>query len=133
MKLDIWLGRWKFDEVVLQAVGFLKICTCFVIVMYAVAFPGHIRVMVLAGVENGVVKIQTSGDICVGRFTSDVFLIWNEHHEVIPARFFAYRAVIHDGGLLVAEKVQVCCKIVHLLLGRLETGWGKVPLPWFHP
>ena len=66
--------------------------------MNAVAFPGHIRVMVLAGVESGVVRIQTSSDSCVGRFTSEVFLICNEHHEVIPARFFAYRAEIHDGG-----------------------------------
>ena len=52
----------------------------------------------LAGVESGVVRIQTSGDICVGRFTSEVFLICNEHCEVIPAGFFAYRAEIHDGG-----------------------------------
>ena len=82
----------------LQAVDILKICTAFLIVMNAVAFLGHIRVMVLAGVESGVVRIQTSSDICVGRFTSEVFLICNEHHEVLPARFFAYRAEIHDGG-----------------------------------
>ena len=82
----------------LQAIGILKICTGFLIVMDAVAFLGHINIMVLAGVESGVVRIQTSGDICVGRFTSEVFLICNEHHEVIPARFFAYRAETHDGG-----------------------------------
>ena len=42
--------------------------------MNDVAFPGHINVMVLAGVKSGVVRIQTSGDICVGRFTSEIFL-----------------------------------------------------------
>ena len=73
-------------------------CTGFLTVMNVVAFPGHIRVMVLAGVESGVVRIQTSSDICVGRFTSEVFLICNEHHEVIPARFFKYKAEVHDGG-----------------------------------
>ena len=91
-------GRWKFDKGALQTVGILKMCTGFIIVMNAVAFPGYIRVMVLDGVESGVVRIQTSGDICVGRFTSEVFHIYNEHHEVIPGRFFAYRAEIHDGG-----------------------------------
>ena len=73
-------------------------CTGFLIVVDSVALPGHINIMVLAGVDSGVVRIQTSGDICVGRFTSEVFLIFNEHHEVIPARFFAYRAETHDGG-----------------------------------
>ena len=92
-------GRWKCDQVVLEAVGILKICTGFLIVMSAAAFPGHINIMVLAGVGSGVVKIQTSGDICVGRFTSEVFLICYKHREVIPARFFAYRAKIHDGGI----------------------------------
>ena len=54
--------------------------------------------MVHAGVESGVVRIQTSGDICVGRFTSEAFLICNKHCEVIPAGFLAYRAESHDGG-----------------------------------
>ena len=98
MKSDIQGGRWKFDEVALQAVGIFKICTAFLMVMNAVAFLGHINIMVLAGVESGVVRIKTSGDVCVGRFTSEVFLICNEHYEVIHARFFAYRAQIHDGG-----------------------------------
>ena len=51
-------------------------------VMVSVAFSGHISTMVLAGVENGVMRIQTSGDIWVGKFTSNVFLICNEHCEV---------------------------------------------------
>ena len=67
-------------------------------VMVSVALSGHITVMMFAGVESGVMKIQTSGDICVGRFTSEVFLICNKHHEVIPAGSIAYRAETHDGG-----------------------------------
>ena len=67
-------------------------------VMVSVAFSEHINVMVLAGAESGVMRIQTSGDICVGRFTLEVFLICNEHCEVISAGFLAYRAETHDGG-----------------------------------
>ena len=67
-------------------------------VMVSVALSGYINVMVLAGVEIGVMRNQTSGDICVGRFTLEVFLICNKHHEVIPAGFLAYRAETHDGG-----------------------------------
>ena len=68
-------------------------------VMVSVAFSGHISMMVLADAESGVVRIQTSRDICVGKFTSDVFLIYNEHCEVISVVLLAYRAVTHDGGL----------------------------------
>ena len=60
--------------------------------------------MVLAGVESGVMRIQTSGDICVGRFTSEVFLICNEHCEVISPGLLAYRAVTHDGGFAKSWK-----------------------------
>ena len=67
-------------------------------VMVSVAFSGHISMMVLAGVESGVVRIQTSGDICVDRFTPEVFLICNEYCEVISAGHLAYRAETHDGG-----------------------------------
>ena len=67
-------------------------------VMVSVALSGHINVMVDAGVESGVVRMQTSGNNCVGRFTLEVFLICNEHFEVIPAGFIAYRAETHDGG-----------------------------------
>ena len=62
--------------------------------------------MVLAGVESGVMRIQTSGDICVGKFASEVFLICNEHREVIPAEFPAYRAETHDGGF--ARRLERC-------------------------
>ena len=66
-------------------------------VMVSVAFSGHISMMVLAGVESGVMRIQTSGDIWVGKFTPDVFLICNEHCEVVSAVFLAYTKVIHNG------------------------------------
>ena len=68
-------------------------------VMVSVAFSGHIRVMVLAGAESGVIRSQTSGDTYVGRFTSEVFLICNEHCEVISAGLLVYRAETHDGGI----------------------------------
>ena len=67
-------------------------------VMVSVAFSGHISMMVIAGAESGVMSIQTPGDICVGRFTSEVFLICNEHLEIISAVLLAYRAEMHDGG-----------------------------------
>ena len=54
--------------------------------------------MVLAGVEAGVVMIQTSGDIWVGKFISDAFHICNEHCEVMSAVLLAYRVVAQDGG-----------------------------------
>ena len=46
----------------------------------SVALSGHVNVMALAGVESGVVRIQTSGDICVGRLTSEVFNICSENY-----------------------------------------------------
>ena len=82
----------------LQAVGNLRMFTGFLMVMVSVAFSGHINVMVLAGAESGVMRIQTSGDICVGGFISEVFLICNKHCLVISAELLAYRAETHDGG-----------------------------------
>ena len=72
--------------------------TGFLMVMVSVAFSGHINVMALAGAESGVMRIQTSGDICVGRFASKVFLICNKHCEVISAGLLACRAETHNGG-----------------------------------
>ena len=54
--------------------------------------------MVLAGADSGIVTIQTSGDIWVGKFTFDAFHICNEHCEVISTVLLAYRAVMQDGG-----------------------------------
>ena len=66
--------------------------------MVSMLFSGHISIMVLAGEESGVVMIQASGDIWVGKLTSDAFHICNEHCEVISAVLLAYRAATQDGG-----------------------------------
>ena len=79
-------------------------------VMVSVAISGHISMMVLAGVESGVMRIQTSGDICVDKFTSEVFLICNEHCEVISAGLLANRAATHDGGFTKGWKGVVILK-----------------------
>ena len=73
-------------------------CTGFCIMMVSMAFSGHISIMVFAGAASGVVRIQTSGDIWVGKFTSDAFCICNEHCEVISTVLLTYRAAIQDGG-----------------------------------
>ena len=54
--------------------------------------------MVLAGAEGGVVIIQTSGNIWVGKYISDAFHICNEHCEVMSAVLLAYRVVAQDSG-----------------------------------
>ena len=53
------------------------------------AFSGHINVMVFAGAAIGVVRIQTSGAIWVGRLVTDGFCICSEHFEVISTVLFA--------------------------------------------
>ena len=102
--------------------GSFNMCTGFHIMMVPMAFSGHINIMVIAGAASGIVRIQTSGDIWVGKFTSDAFHICNEHYEVISAVFLAYRAAIQDGGFPKAEKVWLCYRTDCLLLGRLKTG-----------
>ena len=72
--------------------------TGFCIMMVSVAFSGHINVMVFTGALSGVVRIQTSGAIWVGKFIPDAFHICNEHFEVISTGLFAYRAAVQDGG-----------------------------------
>ena len=66
--------------------------------MVSMAFMGHFNIMVFAGAASGVVRIQTSGDIWVGKFTSDAFHICNEHCEVISTVLLADRAVIQGRG-----------------------------------
>ena len=61
-------------------------------------FSGHINVMVFAGAITGVVRIQTSGAIWVGRLVAEALCICNEHFEVISTVFFAYKAATEDGG-----------------------------------
>ena len=91
-------------------------------VMFSVAFSGHINVIMIVGAEIGVMRIQTSGDICVGKLTSDVFLICYEHCEVIPAVLLHIEQQHTMVGLLKVGKVWLRYKIDHLLLSRLETG-----------
>ena len=64
-------------------------CTGFCIMMVSMAFSGHINVMVFTGAASGVVRIQTSGAIWVGKFTPDAFCICYEHFEVISTVLFA--------------------------------------------
>ena len=73
-------------------------CTGFCIMMVSMAFLGHDNVMVFTGAASGVVRIQTSGAIWVGKFMPDAFHIYNQHFEVISTVIFAYRAAIQDGG-----------------------------------
>ena len=65
--------------------------------MVSMAFSGHISVMVFAGASIGVVRIQTSGVIWVGKLVIDAFHICSEHFEVISAVLFAYKAAIQYG------------------------------------
>ena len=66
--------------------------------MNCVAFPGHMRVILLVNSEGAIVRIQTLGVSCEGILTSEVFLICNEHLAEILAVFLAYKAVIQHGG-----------------------------------
>ena len=63
------------------------------------AFSGHINVMVLTGAAIGVVIIQTSGAIWVGRLVTEALHIYNEQFELISTVLFVYKAAIQDGGL----------------------------------
>ena len=60
--------------------------------------------MVFAGAVGGVVRIQTSGVIWVGKFISDVFHVCSEHFEVTSTVLFAYRAATQDGSFVKGWK-----------------------------
>ena len=78
--------------------GSFSMCTGFHVMIISTSLSGHISFMVLARVEGGVMMIQASGDIWVGKLISDAFCICNEHCEVMSAVLLAYRAVAQDGG-----------------------------------
>ena len=82
----------------MQAIGSFSMCIGFCVGMVSMAFSGHINVMVFAGAAIGVVRIQTSGAIWVGRLVTEALHICNEHFEVISTVLFAYKAAIQDGG-----------------------------------
>ena len=56
------------------------------------------KVGVFVGAVTGVVRIQASGAIWLGRLVAEALHICNEHFEVISTLFFAYKAAIQDGG-----------------------------------
>ena len=62
-------------------------------------FSGHIKVMALIGAVAGVVSIQTSGAIWVGKLVMVALHICKEHFEAIPDLLFEYRAAMQVGGL----------------------------------
>ena len=62
-------------------------------------FSGHIKVTVLIIAVAGVVSIQTSGVIWVGRLVVAVLCNCKEHLEAMPVLLFVYRAAMHMGRL----------------------------------
>ena len=54
--------------------------------------------MVPVGAEVGVVSIQTSGVICVGRGVVEALCSCREHLDSMLAVLLAYRVVMHVGG-----------------------------------
>ena len=73
-------------------------CNGFCIKMVAMGFSEHINVMVFTGAVMGVVRIQTSGVIWVGRVVAQALHTSNEHFAVISTLLFAYKAAMQDGG-----------------------------------
>ena len=63
------------------------------------ASSGQIIIIPVDTTGDVEVSIHTLGAISVGMVALLLFLICNEHLFSIPALFFAYIAVIHDGGL----------------------------------
>ena len=74
-------------------------CIGFWIGMVSMGFSGHINVMVFVGAVTGVVRIQISGTIWLGRLVIEALPICSEHLEAISALLLTYRAAMQDGGL----------------------------------
>ena len=53
----------------------------------------------LTGAVTGVVSIQTSGVICIGRAVVVALCDCKEHLDAMPALPLVYRAAMHVGGL----------------------------------
>ena len=64
------------------------------------AASGQINIIPVDAAVGVEVRIHTFGAIDVGILTILAFLICSEHHFSNPTLFFAYIAVIHDGGLV---------------------------------
>ena len=69
------------------------------VLMNVGASSGQIIIIPVNATVGAEVSIHTLGAIGVGMVTLLVFLICSEHLFSIPALFFVYIAVIHDGGL----------------------------------
>ena len=93
-------GQVKVDDIALQAVGTVNMWMGFSTLMNIVAFPGKIRVIVLASAESGMLRTQTFGAICDSMLTSKDFLTCNKHHAEMLARFLVYKAEVHIGGFV---------------------------------
>ena len=123
--LLICWSRWKCDDVALQAGDIPNMWMGFSTLMNVIAFPGQIRVMVLAGVENAVVRIQTFGAIRNGMLTSEVFLICNEHLEVMFARFLVYKPEVQVGGFASGWKGVGMVKNCPFVAWQIWNWWDK--------
>ena len=84
--------------------GSFSMCIGCWIGIVSMGFSGYIKVMVLTGAVAGVLSIQTSGAISVGRLVVVVLCICREHLEAMLVLLFAYRAPMHVGGLASSWK-----------------------------
>ena len=73
--------------------GSFSMCIGCQIGIVSMGFLGHIKVMLVTGAVAGVVSIQMSGVIWVGRLVVVVLCICKVHLEAMPFLLFAYRAV----------------------------------------
>ena len=75
-------------------------CMGVYVLMNLGASSGQMSVIPIDTAEGTEVSIHTFGAIDVGILTLSVFLICSEHLVSIPALFFVYISVVHDGGLV---------------------------------
>ena len=75
--------------------------------MVAMGLSRQINVIVFIGAVTGVVSIQTSGAIWVGKLVVLVLHICKEHLEAMPVLLLVYRAAMQDGGLASGWKGMV--------------------------
>ena len=85
-------------------------CMGFWIGMVSMGFSRHINVMVFVGAVTGVVRIQMSGVIWLGRLVVEALCICSEHLEAISTLLLTYRAAMQDGGLASGQKGVVMLK-----------------------
>ena len=83
----------------LQAVGSFSMCIGCWMAIISMGFSWYIRVIVLTWTVTGVVSIQTSGVIWVGRTVVVILHNYKEHLDAMPALLLVYMAVMHVGGL----------------------------------